>query len=84
MAHNPQGNQYGQGDQYGVPQGRPGVPDQNVDPAGNTQMFRAFVNEGGTPQARVQQPRSSGPRVGLIAGVVIVVVVLAAVVWLAV
>ncbi|MEU7281260.1 hypothetical protein AB0A69_21140 [Streptomyces sp. NPDC045431] len=68
MAHNPH-----------APQGSDG----NYDPAGSTQMFRAFVDEG-TPQR--QQPAattSSGPRVGLIAGVVAVVVIVAAVAWLA-
>ncbi|MET9930748.1 hypothetical protein ACWDNT_15160 [Streptomyces sp. NPDC000963] len=74
MAHNPQAP-YGQG------QG----PEGSYDPAGSTQMFRAFVDEG-APQ---QQPQtvaassSSGPRVGLIVGVVAAVVVLAAVAWLA-
>ncbi|MFB7025548.1 MULTISPECIES: hypothetical protein [unclassified Streptomyces] len=76
MAHNPQAP-YGQG------QG----PEGSYDPAGSTQMFRAFVDEG-APQ---QQPQavasssssSSGPRVGLIVGVVAAVVILAAVAWLA-
>ncbi|AKH83353.1 hypothetical protein AA958_15315 [Streptomyces sp. CNQ-509] len=73
MAHNPQGQQ----------------PDPHDDPAGSTQMFRAFVDEGGGPQARgPQQPAaaaaSSGPRVGMIIGIVVAVAVLAGVVWLAV
>jgi hypothetical protein len=63
-----------------APQG----PEGNYDPAGSTQMFRAFVDEG-TPQR--QQPQAAatqgGPRVGLIVGVVAVIVVLAAVAWLA-
>jgi hypothetical protein len=68
MAHNPH-----------APQG----PDGQHDPAGSTQMFRAFVDEGsGRPRTAPQA--SSGPRVGLIAGVVVAVAVLAAVVWLAV
>ncbi|MBT2441131.1 hypothetical protein J7E93_13630 [Streptomyces sp. ISL-36] len=72
MAHNPQAP-YGQG---------PG-PEGNYDPAGNTQMFRAFVDEG-VPQGRQQAaPQSSGPRVGLIVGVIAVIAVLAAVAWLA-
>ncbi|MCB5168901.1 hypothetical protein LG634_29290 [Streptomyces bambusae] len=56
-------------------------PEGNYDPAGSTQMFRAFVDEGEPhrPAAAAQ----SGPRVGLIVGVVAVVAVLAAVAWLA-
>ena len=58
-------------------------PQGNYDPAGNTQMFRAFVDE--APQGRQQQhaAASSGPRIGLIVGVVVAVAVVAAVVWLA-
>ncbi|MEU6404073.1 hypothetical protein [Streptomyces sp. NPDC046985] len=56
-------------------------PEGNYDPAGSTQMFRAFVDE--TPQAARQPETSSGPRVGLIAGVVVAVLVVAAVAWLA-
>ncbi len=56
-------------------------PQGNYDPAGSTQMFRAFVDE--APQGRQQQAASSGPRVGLIVGIVAVVVVVAAVAWLA-
>ncbi|WP_299529394.1 hypothetical protein [uncultured Streptomyces sp.] len=70
MAHNPHAPQQG--------------PAGNDDPAGSTQMFRAFVDEG-EPQRR-QQPAaaaSSGPRTGLIAAVVAVVVILGAVAWLA-
>ncbi|MET9661344.1 hypothetical protein [Streptomyces sp. NPDC006510] len=67
MAHNPH-----------APQG----PEGNHDPAGSTQMFRAFVDEG-EPQRRQQPAASSGPRVGVIAAVVVVVVALAAVAWLA-
>ncbi|MFF2651753.1 hypothetical protein [Streptomyces sp. NPDC058045] len=68
MAHNPQ------------PQG----PAGNQDPAGSTQMFRAFVDEG-EPQSRTQAaPASSGgPRTGVIVGIVVAVVVFAAVAWLA-
>jgi hypothetical protein len=55
-------------------------PQGNNDPAGNTQMFRAFVDE--TPQGR-QQAAPSGPRVGLIIGVVVAVAIVAAVAWLA-
>ncbi|MEU5214675.1 hypothetical protein AB0G79_00530 [Streptomyces sp. NPDC020807] len=56
----------------------------NYDPAGSTQMFRAFVDEAPqTHQPQTAAPASAGPRVGLIAGIVAVVVVLAAVAWLA-
>lgn len=60
----------------------PQGPDGNYDPAGSTQMFRAFVDEG-TPQRRQQVAAQSGPKIGLIAGVVAVVVIVAAVAWLA-
>ncbi|WP_030780393.1 hypothetical protein [Streptomyces sp. NRRL S-920] len=60
------------------PQGSQGNP----DPAGSTQMFRAFVDE--APRGRQQAAASSsGPRVGLILGVVLAVAVVAAVAWLA-
>ena len=80
MAHNPQAP-YGQGQ---APQGQ---GPEGYDPAGSTQMFRAFVDEG-APQRQRQQPQaaapaSTGPRVGLIVGVVAVIAVLAAVAWLA-
>ncbi|MEV6165388.1 hypothetical protein AB0L71_26380 [Streptomyces sp. NPDC052052] len=68
MAHNPH-----------APQG----PEGNYDPAGSTQMFRAFVDEGEPQRRQQQQPASSGPRTGVIVAVVAVVVVLAAVAWLA-
>ncbi|WP_318208351.1 MULTISPECIES: hypothetical protein [unclassified Streptomyces] len=75
MAHNPQAP-YGQGQ---PPQGPEGY-----DPAGNTQMFRAFVDEGAPQQRQPQAAAASGgPKVGLIVGVVAVIVVLAAVAWLA-
>ncbi|MDX3854108.1 hypothetical protein [Streptomyces sp. AK02-01A] len=66
MAHNPH-----------APQG----PEGNPDPAGSTQMFRAFVDDG-EPERR-QAPQQSGPKAGLIVGVVAVVVILAVVAWLA-
>ncbi|MGW3493360.1 hypothetical protein [Streptomyces sp. NPDC001020] len=57
-------------------------PQGNYDPAGNTQMFRAFVDE--APQGgRPQQEASTGPRIGLIVGVLAAVVIVAAVAWLA-
>lgn len=57
-------------------------PQGNYDPAGSTQMFRAFVDE---PEARPQAAAasSSGPRIGLIVGVIAAVAVVAAVAWLA-
>lgn len=73
MAHNPH-----------APQG----PDPAQDPAGSTQMFRAFVDEeGGGAGARrgtAPQPASSGPRVGVIVGAVAVVAAIAAAIWLVV
>ncbi|MCM2391377.1 hypothetical protein [Streptomyces albipurpureus] len=72
MAHNPHAPQ-GQG------------PEGNYDPAGSTQMFRAFVDEA-APQGgrrRAAAPKS-GPSMGLIIGVVAAVVVVAAVAWLAI
>jgi hypothetical protein len=55
--------------------------DQSYDPAGSTQMFRAFVEEQPpTPQIQRAQAR---PRVGLIAGVIVALVVIVAVVVLA-
>ncbi|WP_181797901.1 hypothetical protein [Streptomyces sp. WELS2] len=57
-------------------------PQGNYDPAGSTQMFRAFVDE--APQGRQRQaPSSSGPRVGVIIGVIVALVVVAGVAWLA-
>ncbi|MDX3076751.1 hypothetical protein ACIP98_16410 [Streptomyces sp. NPDC088354] len=54
------------------------TPDNNYDPAGNTQMFRAFVDE---EPAQVQT--SGGSRTGLIVGIIAAVVVVAAVAWFA-
>ncbi|MCX2970598.1 hypothetical protein WDH52_22215 [Streptomyces sp. TRM70308] len=60
-----------------APQG----PQGDHDPAGNTQMFRAFVDEGGPqPAAR---PESKGPNLRLVVALVIAVA-LVAVAWLAV
>ncbi|EGX54646.1 hypothetical protein SZN_36884 [Streptomyces zinciresistens K42] len=56
-------------------------PQGNHDPAGSTQMFRAFVDEG--PQDGARQQASSGPRLGLLVGVVAAVAVVVAVAWLA-
>ncbi|MFF5567560.1 hypothetical protein ACFY7Z_21100 [Streptomyces sp. NPDC012623] len=67
MAHNPH-----------APQG----PEGNPDPAGSTQMFRAFVDDG-EPERRQAPQQQGGPKVGVIVGVVVAVVVLAVVAWLA-
>jgi hypothetical protein len=56
-------------------------PQGNYDPAGNTQMFRAFVDE--APQGRQQAAAPAGPRIGLVVGVVVAVAIVAAVAWLA-
>jgi hypothetical protein len=56
-------------------------PQGNYDPAGSTQMFRAFVDE--SPAGRQQAAAPSGPRIGLILGVVAAIAVVAAVAWLA-
>ncbi|GHA52049.1 hypothetical protein GCM10010372_59990 [Streptomyces tauricus] len=57
-------------------------PEGNYDPAGSTQMFRAFVDD---PQSRQQQQAATtrGPRVGLIVGVIVAVAIVAVVAWLA-
>ncbi|MEU9446420.1 hypothetical protein AB0D42_37350 [Streptomyces sp. NPDC048304] len=57
-------------------------PQGNYDPAGSTQMFRAFVEE--APQGRQQQAATpSGPRIGVIIGVIVAIAVVAGVAWLA-
>lgn len=66
MANNPQG---------------PG-PQGNPDPAGNTQMFRAFVDEQ-PPAGRQAAAAKSGPSAGLIIGIVLAIIVVAGVAWLA-
>jgi len=60
----------------------PQSPNGNQDPSGSTQMFRAFVDDGGR-QPQTAAPASGGPRVGVIVGVVAAIVVIAAVAWLA-
>ncbi|MFG2195714.1 hypothetical protein [Streptomyces sp. NPDC048639] len=57
----------------------PQGPQGGNDTAGSTQMFRAFVDEG--PQRAAPAP--SGPRAGVIVGVIAVIAVIGAVVWLA-
>ncbi|MDG4860864.1 hypothetical protein P8605_22300 [Streptomyces sp. T-3] len=61
-----------------APQG----PEGNIDPAGSTQMFRAFVDEGAAQQPG-RQAAAAGPRTGLIVGVVLAVAIVAVVAWLA-
>ncbi|GGQ86875.1 hypothetical protein ACH4NV_25180 [Streptomyces althioticus] len=56
-------------------------PQGNHDPAGSTQMFRAFVDE--APEAGQPAATGGGPRIGLIIGIVAAVAVVAAVAWLA-
>ncbi|MER5434083.1 hypothetical protein [Streptomyces sp. NPDC002588] len=58
-------------------------PQGNHDPAGSTQMFRAFVDEGGPQASSRQAPAQSGPRIGLIVGIVAAVAIVVAVAWLA-
>jgi hypothetical protein len=59
----------------------PSSPENNVDPAGSTQMFRAFVHEQ-SPRAAAAST-SGGGRTGVVVGVAAVIVVLAVVAWLA-
>ncbi|WP_128377405.1 hypothetical protein [Streptomyces cavernae] len=56
-------------------------PEGNYDPAGSTQMFRAFVDE--ESRGGRQSAGQSGPRIGLILGVVVALAVVAGVAWLA-
>jgi hypothetical protein len=66
MAHNPHAQQ--------------GSPEQQqYDPAGNTQMFQAFVNETPEPPQRAGSNRT---RMISIAAVVVSIAVLVAIVWL--
>ncbi|MFB7472863.1 hypothetical protein [Kitasatospora sp. NPDC056184] len=65
------------------------MADNEYDPAGSTQMFRAFVEETPAPQAPGSSVNTyggnSGGRTGKIAVIAVVaLVVLGAVVWLAV
>ncbi|MFF7310627.1 hypothetical protein [Streptomyces sp. NPDC008137] len=59
------------------------APQGNHDPAGSTQMFRAFVDEAPQGRQAAATPAGGGPRIGLILGVVVAVAVVAAVAWLA-
>ncbi|MFF4224650.1 hypothetical protein ACX9I7_32135 [Streptomyces sp. L500] len=71
-------------------------PGGDYDPAGSTQMFRAFVSEEGGPAsvpgpvapgggraARRAAASSSGPSAGLIIGVIVAIVLVAGAAWLA-
>ncbi|MEU9073601.1 hypothetical protein ACFYUY_13965 [Kitasatospora sp. NPDC004745] len=66
------------------------MADNDYDPAGSTQMFRAFVDETPAPQApgtvsTYGRSSGGGGRTGTIALIAVVaLVVLGAVVWLAV
>lgn len=59
------------------------MPDNEMDPAASTQMFRAFVAED-RPAAPGEPARRSTPPVLLIAGVVVAIIVVAAAVLIAV
>ena len=60
------------------------MAENDYDPAGSTQMFRAFVDENPAPQARpgsvttYGSSGSGGSRTGLIAGVAVVALVVVA------
>jgi hypothetical protein len=54
-----------------------GMPDNEIDPAGNTQQFRAFVQHGAREPAAKR-----GGNAGLMIGVAVVVVIVAVVVGL--
>lgn len=67
-------------------------PQQSPDPAGSTQMFRAFVDDGTTtarpqptagPATTYGSASRGGSRTGVIVGVVAVLVVVVAVVYFA-
>ncbi len=64
------------------------MADNDYDPAGSTQMFRAFVDESPAPQAPGSvstYSSSGGNKTGKIVGIAVaVLVVLGAVIWLAV
>ncbi|WP_405005594.1 hypothetical protein OHV13_16595 [Kitasatospora purpeofusca] len=63
------------------------MADNDYDPAGSTQMFRAFVDETPAPQApgSVNTYGANGSRTGKVAAIAVaVLVVVGAVIWLAV
>jgi hypothetical protein len=52
------------------------MPDNSVDPSGNTEAFRAFTEKA------AQEPPTAASRMPLIAGAVIVaIVVIAVIIW---
>ena len=57
------------------------MADQNVqneqDPGANTQMFRAFVNEGQTEAAA--EPKVNGRMLAIVGGAVLLIAVIAAI-----
>lgn len=55
-----------------------GMPDENVDPSGNTAAFRAFAN---TPEPTVSEPSSKAPFLVGVGFAAVLVVALA--LWLA-
>ncbi|MCC3777976.1 hypothetical protein [Streptomyces sp. UNOB3_S3] len=71
-------------------------PGGEYDPAGSTQMFRAFVADESAPapvpsagavpgggRAAARRAKSSGPGAGLIVGVIVAIVLVAGAAWLA-
>lgn len=63
-------------------QQNPQGPENGYDPAGSTQMFRAFVDE--QPRQNVTTQRAQArPRIGMIVGIVVGVLVVVGVVALA-
>jgi hypothetical protein len=64
-------------------QQNPQGPENGYDPAGSTQMFRAFVDE--QPQQNVTTQRAQArPRVAVIAGMVVGLLIVVGVVALAI
>lgn len=57
-------------------------PEGNYDAAGNTQMFRAFVDEGRS-QPGTGSAASRRSRLGLVLGVLALIAIVAGVTWLA-
>lgn len=53
-----------------------GMPDDEIDPAGNTQQFRAFVQHGARDSAAAKDGGNTGVMIGVAAAVLIVAVVI--------